>query len=302
MPIATERLSGHPRREQSSTGSGLPFFQQQQSVNSSLPRSQTPVRPVKGVHGTAAIARVAGYAASEPSLEVSVHPTDAGMVRISTYAIEQSTTTTEELDWSTASSPASNSVRPRLIVARYSQPPEGRHAVFLSVASKAIWETLNRVPSPADLTKAVFNFLRSGQYDRARALGELIDLSLRTAIPLGLESSLGLILAAGTHGCLTAAIEFLKSLGPPYVKQLSLSDRQLNGPRGYSLVRALGLLGERDDVLRFRHVPDESVREAVVEALDDIGDAQSLQALRTIRDEDGSDFIRQLAVEALKEH
>jgi hypothetical protein len=148
-----------------------------------------------------------------------------------------------------------------------------------------------------DLSQAVVNFLKCGQYERPQALTELIDLSRRGTEALsGIKTSLDMILTSGVHERTSAAIEFLSQLGATPVKRLVAAEpfTEANG-YGYSLVRALGALGERDCVLRFVEFPNDSVREAVAEALDDIGDSKCLQVLREIQENDRSAFIRQLA-------
>jgi hypothetical protein len=152
-----------------------------------------------------------------------------------------------------------------------------------------------------ELNKAVTSFLHSGQHDRPQTLCELVDLSRRGTRPLGgIQSSLDLILSSGIHGRVSAAIEFLAQLGSLSLVQLAATEG-IHGKCGYALVRALGILNETEAVLRFVNNPDDSVREAVAEALDDIGGTRCAQVLLEMRDNDASPFIRRLALELLQD-
>ncbi len=168
-----------------------------------------------------------------------------------------------------------------------------RSIVRQTKGTENVWMT-EQVPTE-ELSKAVVSFLQCGQYDRPQALAELIDLSRRGTEPLGgIKSSLNMILQSGVHGRKTAAIQFLSHLGTSPVKRL-VATEPISGAYGYALVRALGEFGERDCVLRFAGLADDSVREAVAEALDDIGDTKCIQVLQEMRDHDRSTFIRRLA-------
>jgi hypothetical protein len=163
-----------------------------------------------------------------------------------------------------------------------------------------IWMT-DQVP-PEELSKAVVSFLQCGQYDRPQVLAELIDLSRRGTQPLGgIKSSLDMILQSGVHGRKSAAIQFLSQLGSSSVKQLAASE-PITGALGYTLVRALGALGERDCVIRFVGLADDSVREAAAEALDDIGGPKCIHVLEEMHEHDRSPFIRRLTGELLRDH
>jgi hypothetical protein len=154
-----------------------------------------------------------------------------------------------------------------------------------------------------EIGKAVTKFISCDQFERLHALDELVKVSLQGDPIVGMRSALSLILGSGLHERTSAAIEFLTRLGPIRVKQIvSTAERFEGGRFGYALVRALGSLGERDYVLRLATLQDESVREAVAEALDDIADVRSLQELRKMHEQDPSDFIRRLAGELLQDH
>jgi hypothetical protein len=162
-----------------------------------------------------------------------------------------------------------------------------------------IW--LTEVPRE-DLNKAVTRFLHSCQSNREQALSELIELSRKGADTLaGIKSALTLILDSGVHGRISDATQFLTCTGQRLVTKLASQAEPASGKLGYVIVRALGHLGERELVLQFKDL-DESVREGVAEALDEIGDALSLKVLQNLRDNDKSDFIRRLAGELLDEH
>lgn len=151
--------------------------------------------------------------------------------------------------------------------------------------------------------KAVVKFLGSAQTNRNQALAELVELSRQGADQLsGMKSALNLLLTSGVHERTSAAIDFLTQLGSLPVKHIASTTEPINGKIGYVLVRALGLLGQREEVLRFRDLPDETVREAVAEALDNIGDLAALAVLGDMHANDPSEFIRRLAGELLDEH
>jgi HEAT repeats len=173
----------------------------------------------------------------------------------------------------------------------------GPYSVLQGHPAGDVWFT--DVPRD-DLSKAVARFLQSGQSDRSQALIELAALSRQGAgaDPLaGVKLALTLIFDSGIHGRVSSATEFLIQIGPRYVQKLASLTEQPSGKFGYALVRALGALRETNSVIRFLRVQDDSVREAVAEALDDIGDQLSLQVLAHMRDNDPSDFIRRLAGE-----
>jgi HEAT repeat protein len=174
-----------------------------------------------------------------------------------------------------------------------------RSLFFPDEGSDNRWAEQTRVD---ELKLAVGKLFRSGQHDRPQVLAELVDLSRRGSSLAGIKLSLDLILNSGLHERVLAAREFLNHLGSFNVKQLASTSDRMEGSYGYAVVRTLGTLGERDEVLRFAGAANESLREAVAEALDDIGDATSLHALRMMHEQDESEFIRNLAEELLADH
>ncbi len=70
----------------------------------------------------------------------------------------------------------------------------------------------------------------------------------------------------------------------------------------YSLVRSLGKLGKAAVVSQFAKSSNRSIREAVVEALGEMGDETSIALLRQFATNDDSEFIRRLARDTLAEH
>jgi hypothetical protein len=165
--------------------------------------------------------------------------------------------------------------------------------------TETVWMT-EQVPAE-DLSQAVVTFLKCGQFERPQALAELLDLSRRGTEALsGIKTSLDMILNSGVHERTSAAIQFLSQLGATPVKRLAAIE-PFPEANGYALVRALGVLGERDSVLKFVESPNDSVREGVAEALDDIGDYKCLQVLREINESDKSAFVRKIKCALLQD-
>lgn len=97
------------------------------------------------------------------------------------------------------------------------------------------------------------------------------------------------------------AVDLLVSSGPETVRHLVSEALALtppnedNGDHWYILIRAMGLLGMAGQVADFATSPYIRIREAVVEALSDLGDEYSLNLLKAFGTNDRSKFIQRIA-------
>ncbi len=125
---------------------------------------------------------------------------------------------------------------------------------------------------------------------RAGDSAEIIDFGLRSLI----ENR--------RSGRLDDAIDLLTEVEPSAVEKFTSWSADAFSPNGanddywYVLIRVAGRLGLSKLACRFLDSPFPAIQEATVEALADIGDSQSLDALKRIaQDNRRSKFIRDLA-------
>ena len=116
-----------------------------------------------------------------------------------------------------------------------------------------------------------------------------------------------LILTNEMPGRIDEALEVLVASGPHTVRALFsetlpfMPPNEDNVDYWYVLIRALGVSGACGEVAQFIKSPYVKIREAAVEALNDLADEYSLDLLKRLEETDSSKFIKRLASELIQE-
>jgi len=161
----------------------------------------------------------------------------------------------------------------------------------------------------SEADKVSYHIIASKSVELARTeLRNKKNLRLQLARVIAAEPSphlciglaLSILVAESEPGRLDDAVDLLCELADHLIA-FSINELRVNPPNGmnddrwYAIIRALGKLNHRIMVQGFRHSPYRTVREAVVEALGDLGDTESLKMPSEIAQQDESPFIRQIS-------
>jgi hypothetical protein len=148
--------------------------------------------------------------------------------------------------------------------------------------------------------------LKSANKERRIMLEGLIALIPSELILPYVDIAVGTFVSSREPDRLDDAVDFLSALGSRFItfamdRLISSPPNGANDDYWYVIVRALGRMGLLSMIKGFASSPHRTVREAVVEALADVGDKTSLMLLREFATSDESSFIRNLAQESLSE-
>jgi len=142
-----------------------------------------------------------------------------------------------------------------------------------------------------EAVRAMLVRLVSNSQYQARYLGHATKLILSSPLQGKIDEAVSLFVNSGPDA-LGALVSETLPLMPP--------DEE-NGDYWYVIIRAMGFLGQSSEVTQFINSPHVRVREAVVEALGDLGDEYSLSLLKNLSDTDTSNFIQRIARETLED-